>query len=231
MRKYLFIIALASCMQLSAQISRPKSGLAFFADLCNTGKPLTSYWSNISNLTDNLAKCENADVKILSFEEVGEVKSLKKAAKLAYYNIKHWPHYGLGTACRYSKDADGNMKSEITKVTLHPLSEEALEMFVADAIDASTADERAKATLKNVNSQYLKALASKGRAEGAVMENVKPGYKIFQLEYTINDEKYKEYLFINPDNYQIAPDLAWWFDQDGGAYEKALEKAVMGASF
>ncbi len=229
MRKYLFIVALSCCLQISAQTSRTE--MSFFGSLCNIGTPLTSYWSNISNLAANLTKCENADVRILSFEEVGEVKSLKKAAKLAYYNIKHWPHYGLGTACRYSKDADGNLKSEITKVTLHPLSEEALEMFVADAIDASTADERAKATLKNVNSQYLKALASKGRAEGAVMENVKPGYKIFQLEYTINDEKYKEYLFINPDNYQIAPDLAWWFDQDGGAYEKALEKAVKGASF
>lgn len=202
MRKYLFIVALSCCLQISAQTSRTE--MSFFARLCNTGTPLTSYWSNISNLADNLTKCENADVRILSFEEMGEVKSLKKAAKLACYNLRHEPHYGMGINYHHSIDADGNMKSEITRVTLQPLSEETLKM--AD--------------------QY--GLTWDGRAISAVMENVKIGYKIFQLEYSINDDKYKEYLFINPDNYQIVPDGTWWFEQGYGSYDKVLEKVVKG---
>ena len=111
MRKYLFIVALSCCLQISAQTSRTE--MSFFGSLCNIGTPLTSYWSNISNLAANLTKCENADVRILSFKEVGEVKSLKKAAKLGCYNLKHEPRYGMGVNYHHSLDADGNMKSEI----------------------------------------------------------------------------------------------------------------------
>ena len=53
-------------------------------------------------------------------------------------------------------------------------------------------------------------LTSDGRAISAVMENVKIGYKVFLLEYSIDSIKYKEYVFLDPYNYQVVPCHSFW---------------------
>ncbi len=180
MRKYLLIIALASCMQLSAQ------SVVDEKTMFNIGSPLSSYWTNISNLASNISMCKGTDVEIQSFRLIGEVKSLKKAVKLVWYNIKHGPHYMIGTRVQTAQDNQGNKDIMLMHVELIPFNEE----------------------LRKVAEEH--ELFSPKRAKETVIRYVKEGYKVFLLEYSIDSIKYKEYVFLDPYNYQVVPCHSFW---------------------
>lgn len=176
MRHFFLIVTIACCLQINAQVDGKPS------TLFNYGAPLNSAWTNISNLANNTSNCNGAKVKILSFELIGEVKSIDQAIKLGIYNLKHQPH--LLTVISFQKLPD-NTPFAVT-VQMEPITDDVMKLVKKEGL---LSKEFLKETIKN---------------------NVSVGFEIYLLRYSIDSKKYKEYVFIDPNSFEVATACGFW---------------------
>lgn len=179
MRKYLFIVALSCCLQLRAQVdSKPST-------IFNFGAPLNSSWVNISNLAFNTSNCNGAKVKILSFELIGEVKSMDQAIKLGVYNHKHMPQLAVRNVFHQDIDEKGNVL-RVVSVLMEPIPDDEMKLIKREG------------------------LLSKDLAKETIKNNVRIGFEIYLLKYSIDSKKYKEYIFVDPNSNEVATACGFW---------------------
>ena len=182
MRKLFLIIALSCCIQLSAQDFKSNT-------LFNFGAPLNSAWVNISNLALKTSNCNGAKVKILSFELIGEVKSMDQAIKLGVYNNKHMPQLSVREEFHQEIDEKGNIL-RVVYVLMEPIPDDVMKLMNKEG------------------------LLSKDFAKETIKNTVRVGYEIYLLKYSIDSKIYREYIFIDPNSFEVMKACGFWSGSD-----------------
>lgn len=149
------------------------------------GLKTNTHFSNFEqiykNLSEGVDKHSDGKAKILGYKYVGKVKNDEDVKKMVRKNLLNAPQYSR----------------EVKRAELY------IDTLVID--HSRYIFSHSKLKMRDV----LRTTEGQGIFEH-ICEEIHAGYDIYKLSYQLDEKKYEEYVFVNPDDMQVVTSCSFW---------------------
>lgn len=146
-----------------------------------TNTHVRSFEQIYKNLSDGVDKHSDGKAKLLGYKYVGKVENGEDVKKMVRKNLLNAPQYSR----------------EVKRAELY------IDTLVID--HSRYIYEPSKLKMSKV----LKTSEGQGVFKH-ICEEIQVGYDIYKLSYQLDERKYEEYVFVNPDDMQVVTSCSFW---------------------
>jgi len=146
-----------------------------------TNTHVSNFEQIYKNLSEGVDKHSEGEAKILGYKYVGKVNDAQEVRKMVRKNLLNAPQYSR----------------EVKRAELY------IDTLVID--HSRYIYEPSKLKMSKV----LRTSEGQGVFKH-ICEEIQVGYDIYKLGYQLDEKKYEEYVFVNPDDMQVVTSCSFW---------------------